>query len=281
MEKRILIIQDISAIGRVSMSVALPILSSCGHMTSILPTALLSTHSGGFKDFSFLDLSQEMGKIINHWKKEDIRMDGIQIGYLGSAQQAQIVEKSLGLAKEGASILLDPAMADKGKLYSKIGPDMIEAMKRLCHKASILVPNLTEAAFLLDQPYEDRPDDQAYILQLARGLYKEYGCQSIIITGVSQDGQGYGAACYDGASDRIDYCQSTKVPGHYYGTGDIFASVLHGALQRGDSLLEAGQIAVDYTQRCIQQSYDQGLPQRYGVAFEQNLPWLMGKLNLY
>ena len=280
MQKRILIIQDLSAVGRVSASVAIPILASSGLITTLLPTALLSTHSGGFEGFSFLDLTQEMGKILDHWETTDLRFDAVQTGYLGSPCQAREVERAIGLAQKDAEIIVDPAMADNGRLYSKISKDMVEAMKSLCKKATIIIPNLTEATFLTGKPYEDKHEDQGYILDLARELYRQLGVKNIIITGVSNQEGSYGAACYQGEKDQIYYSQKPKIKGHYYGTGDIFASVLTASVENHKTIEEALDIATEFTHRTIQQSFEQKLPQRYGVCFEPNIPWLIKKLDL-
>ncbi len=278
MQKRILIIQDISAIGRVSMSAALPILSCSGLITTMLPTALLSTHSGGFKDFTFLDLTEEMGKITDHWAREGIEFDAVQTGYLGSAGQVKEVEKALGLAKKDALVIIDPVMGDKGRLYSGITEEMIKAMRSLCMKADIIMPNLTEAAFLLGRPYEDKDSDKDYILELARGLYREFQNENIVITGVSSMDGLCGSASYNGKKDTIAYSEKPRIKGHYYGTGDIFASVFTAAVLRGKSMEAAADLAAEFTYRTIKQSHDQGLPQRLGVCFELNIPWLVKML---
>lgn len=280
MQKRILLIQDISAIGRVSMGVAMPILAASGLITTILPTALLSTHSGEFQNFSFLDLTDEMHKIINHWKSEHIQFDAVQTGYLGSNTQIQEVEQALALAKKDATIIVDPVMADNGKLYSKITEEMVDSMKILCQKASIILPNLTEAAFLLDQPYEDRYDDTDYILDLARKLHQKLGPRHVIITGVSSQKGMYGAACYNSDRDQIRYYEKEKINDHFYGTGDIFTSVLTAAVQNGKSVEESTEIATEFTHKTIKESHEQNLPRRFGTPFEKNIPWLIHRLGL-
>lgn len=280
MQKRILIIQDISAIGRVSMGVALPILSSCGVISSMLPTALLSTHSGGFKDFSFLDLTEEMHKIVAHWRREGLAFDAIQTGYLGSSKQVAVVTEALQLAKEDACIIVDPAMADNGKLYSKISEEMVGAMKSLCQHAKIILPNLTEACFLAGRAYENRYDDPAFIGMLTRDLHDKLGVENIIITGVSRTRNKYGAACYNGIQDNLTYFEGDRVEDHFYGTGDIFASVLSAAVQNGKSIEESTEIATEFTAKTIKMSHEAGLAREYGTCFEKNIPWLVQRLGL-
>ena len=280
MQKRILIIQDISAIGRVSMGVALPILSGCGVITSMLPTALLSTHSGGFKDFSFLDLTDEMHKIIHHWQSVGLQFDAIQTGYLGSSKQVAVVSEALKLAKKDACIIVDPAMADNGKLYSKISEEMVAAMKSLCRQARIILPNLTEACFLADRAYENRYDDPDFVLMLARELHAKLGVPYVIITGVSRTKDLYGAACYNGEKDAITYFEKNRVDDHFYGTGDTFASVLSAAVQNGKTIEESTEIATEFTARTIEMSYEARLPREYGTCFEKNIPWLVKRLGL-
>lgn len=278
--KRVLVIQDISAIGRVSMMTALPILASAGHNVSCLPTALLSTHSGEFIDFSFHDLTQDMFDITNHWKTLPLAFDGIQTGYLGSHKQVEAVLEALSLVKDQGVIVVDPVMGDNGKLYSKITQEMVLAMEKLCQKATVILPNLTEAAFLLGQNYENRFDEPEYVLQIAKALYQKLGVPYVILTGVSTEPDLYGAFAYDCKKDQGEFFQQPKIEDHFYGTGDLFTCVFTAAYLRGKTVFESAEIATECTQRTIKSTKALGLERRFGVNFEQQIPWLIQRLGL-
>ena len=171
--KRILTVQDISCVGQCSMTVALPILSACGHETCILPTAVLSTHTGGFGKPAAVSLGDILESVTAHWKAADIRFDGIYTGYLGSIQAIRCVERIVDeLLAPGGIFVADPAMADHGKRYSGLDADYAKAMEQLCRRADILLPNITEAAMFAGLPYREQPDE-AYIRSLLAGLDQE------------------------------------------------------------------------------------------------------------
>lgn len=279
-QKKALVIQDISAIGRVSMMVALPILVSAGVNVSCLPTALLSTHSGEFKNFSFLDLTEEMEKIITHWKSVDIQFDAVQTGYLGSHDQIEAVKRAMKMTRKDALRIVDPVMADNGKLYSGISHAMVDAMRDLCGCASILLPNLTEANLLIEEPYRDGHNDIGYVQEILHKLYDRLKVQRIVLTGVSSKVGHYGAVCFESDTKQIHYFERKKIEDHFYGTGDIFASVLSASLLNQKTLQESTDIAVDFTQRTIAMSKDLGRERRMGVCFEKNIPWLIHRLGL-
>ena len=277
LQKHTLVIQDISSIGRISMTVALPILASVGVNVSCLPTALLSTHPAEFEGFRFWDLSEQMRSTVEHWKKLPVQFDAIQTGYLGSPEQIQIILSALELAKQESLIIVDPAMADHGKLYSGFGETMVQSMLKLCTKASIILPNLTEATLLLGTQYQNRYDDKEYIAQIIHLLYEKVGNKSIVLTGVSSKPGYYGAASFDGKN--LDYFEQKKIDDHYYGTGDIFTSVLTASLLNGKNLQQSTDMATEFTQKTIQMTKDLNLPRRFGTCFEKNIPWLIQKLD--
>ena len=184
--KRILTIQDISCVGQCSLTVALPIISACGIETCVLPSAVLSTHTTGFTGYTFRDLTEDMPAIKDHWVKEGIRFSAIYTGYLGSTKQIDYVADIFdATAAEDCIKVVDPAMADHGKLYSRMTPDHVEAMKHLCSRGSVLLPNLTEAAFLTGMPYRE-DGDGAYLKELAQAMC-QFGAEGVIITGISWD----------------------------------------------------------------------------------------------
>ncbi len=273
--KRVLSVQDISCVGQCSLTVALPILSACGAETCVLPSAVLSTHTGGFSGFTFRDLTEDMPAILAHWQKEGILFDAIYTGYLGSTKQIEYVKDIFrGVAGEGCIKVVDPAMADHGKLYTGFDQPFVEAMKTLCKEADYLIPNLTEACFLTDTPYcEDY--DRAYIDDILQKL-AAMGCKNVIFTGVSYEKGTNGVVVYQ--EGTYSYYRHEMLPNSCHGTGDIYASAFVGALVRGKTAYDAARIAADYAVACIRQTAT--LENHwYGAAFEPVLPTLIRLLS--
>jgi pyridoxine kinase len=279
-QKHILAIHDISCVGRCSLTIALPILSVAGFDTSVLPTAVLSTHTGGFENFTYRDLTDDINPIADHWRSLNLNFDALYSGFLGSYEQIDIIANLFDTFKiKDNLILVDPVMADNGELYSIYSPEMAKGMAKLCKKADIIVPNLTEAAFLLDEPYVGKNYDQNYIEGLLKRL-AELGAKKIVLTGISFDDTQLGAATYDVTNNTFDYAFNQAHPGHFHGTGDIFGSTLLSALMNGFSLTDASQIAVDFSHECIVKTIALDQERRYGVCFEQALPYLIKRLGL-
>lgn len=276
--KRITAIHDISCFGRCSLTVALPILSSVGIETTVIPTAVLSTHTGGFSGYTFRDLTEDILPIAKHWKNEGISSSSIYTGYLGSKEQVNIVIEAINLIKdENSLIIVDPAMADNGVLYGGFTDDFPKEMLKLCKKADILVPNITEACMLLGKRYIEGPYAKEFIDQLLLELYELTGAK-IVLTGVWLDQRRIGAACYDnGASD---YVFSERIDASYHGTGDVFASALVGSLMNDKTLKEAAQIAATFTFNSIKTTQILQPDKNYGVCFEKELPKLIKMLEL-
>ncbi|MBQ8241015.1 MAG: pyridoxamine kinase [Bacteroides sp.] len=272
--KRILTIQDISCVGQCSLTVALPILSACGIETAILPSAVLSTHTAGFDGFTFRDLTDDMPAIKAHWQKEGIKFDSIYTGYLGSTKQVGYVKDILDtMGKDGSVKIVDPAFADNGKLYPIFDSVYVDAMKTLCPSADILLPNITEAAFLAGVEYKE-VYDESYIKELLSELSK-LGRSTIVLTGVSYAPEKTGVVVYE--NRRIGYYEHRRIAKGCHGTGDVYASAFTGALVRGRSIFDAAKIAADYTVRCIENTQDD--PDHwYGVKFEPVLSELIGML---
>ena len=272
--KRILTIQDISCVGQCSLTVALPILSACGHETCVLPSAVLSTHTAGFSGFTFRDLTDDMPSIQTHWNKEGIKFDGIYTGYLGSTKQVGYVKNVLDtMGKENAVKIVDPAFADNGKLYPIFDTVYVEAMKTLCPSADILLPNITEACFLADVEYKEAYDEN-YIEKLLAKL-STLGCATIVLTGVGYAPDKTGVVVYQ--NGKLDYYEHKRIAKGCHGTGDVYASAFTGALLKGKALFKAAQIAADYTVLCIENT--QSDPKHwYGVKFEPVLPELIRKV---
>lgn len=274
MQQRALAIHDVSCVGRCSLTVALPVLSACGIHTSALPTALLSTHTGEFTGYTCLDLTEEMRRIADHFAALDMEFDGLYTGFLGSYEQIQLVGEVLRRYRRAGTVtLVDPVMGDHGRLYATYTREMAEGMGELCRQADVIVPNMTEACILLGRDYEAAPGWDT-VEGMLRALTERYGCQRAVITGVVYDGL-YGAASYAAADGRCSFAGREHLPGVFYGTGDVFASGLMAALMRGQSPEEATETAVAFTYDAMVHTLDNGLPLRYGAAFEQALPGLM------
>lgn len=273
--KRILTIQDISCVGQCSLTVALPILSSCGVETCVLPSAVLSTHTAGFSGFTFRDLTDDMPDILAHWKKEKIQFDAIYTGYLGSEKQIDYVLHIYeGTKSDSALLLVDPAMADNGTLYPIFDMNYVNAMKKLCAKADYLLPNITEACYLTDTPYRTEYD-RAYIDTLLEKLVA-LGCKNVILTGVSYHEGTTGVVVYE--NGKYSYYEHMMLPNSCHGTGDIYASAFVGALMRGNDAFASAKIAAEYTMECIR--ITQKLPNHwYGAAFEPAIPKLLELLS--
>ena len=277
MQKQVLAIHDLSCVGRCSLTVALPVLSAAGLHVSVLPTALLSTHTGEFTGYTNLDLTQEMAKIYAHFQTLPLRFDGLYSGFLGSWEQLALVEDVFAHYRRADTLLLvDPVMADHGKLYATYTETLARDMGRLCRQADVIVPNLTEAAILLEASYREQPSFPQ-VEAMLRALHKRYGCRQAVITGILRDGL-LGAAAYDAQRDCVFFHGQPPMEHVFYGTGDVLASALLAGLMRGRSLSQATTLAVDFTYQSMLHTLDNGLPLRYGVAFEQALPMLVRSL---
>ncbi len=277
--KRVLAAHDISCFGKCSLTVALPIISACGVETTILPTAVLSTHTGGFTGFTYRDLTEDITPIIDHFKTLPIDFDGVYTGFLGSFEQIEIMINTFERVKsENTIILVDPVMADHGKLYSIFDEKFPAKMKELCQTADIVIPNITEALFMLERDFVEGPYTKEFVEEILTDL-RRLGFKNIVLTGVYFDNEKLGAATYDTSSNEINYLMSTKIEGFYHGTGDVFGSALLGALMNDFTLAESTQIAVDFVCECIRKTREAGTDIRFGVNFEQSLDVLLKAIN--
>ena len=272
--KRILTVQDISCLGQCSMTVALPILSACGLETCVLPTMVLSTHTGGLGTPVRHDLTDDIPLVAAHWLQQDIRFDCISVGYLGKAKQARMVaDAAAKLLSDTGILVVDPAMADHGKLYSGIADDCVEEIKILCKQADIILPNLTEACLLTGLPYKDQWSE-GEITELLSALERCYG-GTVVLTGVSFAPEETGFAIRCGGEDR--FYQRSRVGKSYHGTGDMFSAVLTGAVMQGLSLYDAAVLAAEFVAHAAQETF-RAPAHAYGVKFETVLPWLVEQL---
>ena len=275
--KRIMTIQDISCIGKCSLTVALPVISAMGVECGIVPTAVLSTHTM-FQGFTFKDLTDEMAPIADHWQKEKFHFDAIYTGYLGSFEQINLVADYIERFKsEDTVVFIDPVMADNGKLYPGFTEEFADAMAKLCGKADIIVPNLTEACYMTHTEY--REDwDEAYIRELLSKL-AALGAKKVVLTGICFEEGKTGFVGMDSVSGELFTHAHDKIAASFHGTGDIFSSTAVGALMRGKTLPEALAIAGDYTKECIRVTVENGKIGHYGVDFEEVIPYLVKRIN--
>ena len=271
---KILTVQDISCVGQCSLTVALPIISACGVETCVLPSAVLSTHTGGFKGYTFRDLTEDMPAISRHWMQEGIRFSAIYTGYLGSARQIDLVREIFhDLAAPGCVKFVDPAMADHGVLYTGFDDAFVVRMQALCLEADVLLPNITEACLLTGTEYREQYDKD-WIEALLNKL-EALGPGSVILTGVSYDPELTGVVIRQ--KGQSAYYPHPRIGTARHGTGDIFAAALAGAHMAGRSLYDAARTAANFTSLCIRNTMDDA-DHWYGVKFETALPWLIREL---
>lgn len=275
--KRIVTIQDISCFGKCSLTVALPIISAMGVETAVVPTAVLSTHTGGFSGFTFRDLSGDIPEIFSHWEKENLHFDAIYTGYLGSFEQIDMMREYIVNRDDNTLAFVDPAMGDNGVLYTGFTPDFAKHMASLCSVADVIVPNLTEASFMLGIDYVESGYDRDYIEDILKKL-ANLGAKKVVLTGVSFSENELGVAMYDSEADEFFYYFNEKISAKFHGTGDVFASTCVGALMNGLSLSDALCVAVDFVLECIRVT----LPNReecwYSVQFEKAIPYLIEEM---
>ena len=268
---RIAAIHDLSCFGRCSLTIALPVLSAMGCQCCPLPTALLSAHTG-FPGNTFLDLTVEMGRIADHWTAMDLQFDAIYSGFLGSADQVDTVARFFDTFKKSdTAVIVDPVMGDHGTAYRTCTPELCRGMRVLAENSDVITPNLTEAALLLDRPYEEVRQADAYevVRRLSLG-----GRRSVVLTGYSSEPGQTGTLCFDRDSGESKAVQTPREPQDFSGTGDLFASVLAGGVARGVPLFQAAQAAADFVRDCIARTLAEGLTEQDGVDFEP----LLGQL---
>ncbi|HHW67809.1 MAG: pyridoxine kinase [Epulopiscium sp.] len=277
-EAKVMTIQDISCYGQCSLTVALPIISACGIETAILPSAVLSTHTGGFMNFTFRDLTDDIPKIMEHWMREGIKFDCIYTGYLGSLTQIEYVKALFkNVLKEGGLKIVDPAMADNGKLYYGFDTDFAHAMAGLCGEADIILPNITEACFMCDKEFIPKHHTQEYIDDLLTAL-NDLGARKIVLKGVSYEESKLGIVVYDTETDEKMEYFNEKVDWMSHGTGDCYAAAFTGAILQGMSLYDAAALAADFVVEALR--FTKGDENhKYGVKFEKALPMLVERLN--
>lgn len=269
---RVAAIHDLSGFGRASLTVIIPVLSTMGIQVCPLPTAVLSTHTGGFEGYRIVDFTDHMVEFIDHWKSLDLTFEVIYSGFLGSPLQAAIVEKFISEFKNGGQlVVVDPVMGDNGKPYGPMGPEMITEMKKLVEMADVITPNYTEAAFLLDEPYNDYIDIETCKDWLRR--LSDKGPDTVVVTSVPvpEAANVSSVVAYNKNDGRFWKVDCSYIPAYYPGTGDIFASVVVGSLLQGDSLPIALDRAVQFVSMAIRASFGYSTPSKEGVLLERVL----------
>ncbi|MDE7263036.1 MAG: pyridoxamine kinase [Anaeroplasmataceae bacterium] len=269
--KKILTIQDISCMGQCSLTVALPIISAFGIETAVIPTAVLSTHTA-FNGFTFHDLTEELPQIQEHWEHEQIRFDGFYTGYIGSIQQIQYIKNMMNrLANPKAVKVVDPCMADHGKLYAGFSNDFPKYMLELCKEADVIVPNLTELCLLLDVPYQEYKKEE--LEELVKKMSDKIEA-SVVLTGVSFEADKLGSLTYNRDKNELTYFFTRRVPVFFHGTGDCFASAFFGAVMKGYDYAKASEIACWFTYLAIANTESDAKEHWYGVHFEKALGYI-------
>lgn len=277
-QPRAALFHDLSGFGKCSLTVALPILSAAGIEASCIPTAVLSTHTGGFEGFTFRDLTEDLPAFLKHWEDLGLNFDAVYSGYLGSPKQADILLDFVDKTEGNPIFYVDPVMADNGSLYPGFDQSMVEAMKKVAARADYLLPNMTEAAFLLDEDYQPGPYTEEYVRGVAKRL-SELGPRAIILTGIGFDDHTTGAYIYDREKDESAYVPSDLLPGMFHGTGDVFSSYVLSGIMNGLSLENAVKIAVDLTSHAIAKTIVMKKPTREGVEFEHTLRDLADRID--
>ena len=274
--RRIVTIQDISCVGKCSLTVALPIISAMGIETAVIPTAVLSTHTA-FKNFTYRDLTNDLPKIASHWKQEKFNFDGIYTGYLGSIEQIDMLKEFFKQFKTSENfIFIDPVMADNGKLYAGFDTNFVKEMKELCKTADIIVPNITEASYMLEKEYKENYSEEEIKSMLIK--LSNLGPKYVVLTGVSFKNNELGVMSYNKETNKFFTYFKEKIPAKYHGTGDIFASTLVGAITNNNTIEEGLKIAVDYVWETINDTYKTNKEDAYGVNFEAQISYLINRI---
>lgn len=272
-------VHDLSCVGRCALTVVIPALAAMGVQPVPLPTAVLSTHTGGYQNMAVRDLTDFIPECIEHWKTLGLKLDAVYSGYLAGVDQVDMVRSLIAWQKKenGALVIVDPVMGDEGKLYSAIPQEMPVYMKALCDEADLITPNLTEAALMLKLPY---PAGAMTISELMPML-KGFGAKVTILTSVTLTDGRHVNACYVRETGETFLCAYERIPVHYPGTGDLFASVLTGYMARGEEMSQAMRRATAFLEKTIADTWKAGSEVRAGVQLEKALRYLLDEERLY
>ena len=270
--RRIAAVHDISGFGKCSLTVALPIISAAGVECACMPTALLSTHTGGFTGYTFTDLSGDMLPIAKHWKKEGIVFDGIYSGYLASPEQGKLLKGVFDeIVTSRTLVIIDPVMADHGEYYPGFDSNMAQAFRELCPSADVIIPNITEAAFMTGLPYMEPPHTAEYIDKLIAALF-DLGPKAVALTGVQFAVDEIGVAARLAGERESVYSFRKLREGHFHGSGDVFGSAFAALLVRGASMKSVIEASTEFVCASIDRTKARGTPMHYGIDFEGALP---------
>lgn len=277
-------VHDISGLGKCSLTAAVPVLSAAGISLGVLPTAVLSTQTGGLNEYTYRDLTDDLRPMLSHWRKLGVRFDAVFSGFLGSGEQADIVSELVEdfMRDKNSVFLCDPAMADNGKLYNTFDEGFVKKMSLLCSRADIIVPNITEAYLLLGENYTEPPYSEEEIERVMNLLSRRFPKTDIVLTGVClrKSANLIGCASYSRADNKISYSLRKKIDGMFHSTGDLFASALLGSLLNGFSLPRSCETATDFVTASIKATVSAGGDSRFGLCFEKCLPQYMKDLEL-
>lgn len=266
-------VHDMSSVGRCALTVVVPALAAMGIQPIPLPTAVLSTHTGGYSGMASRDLTDYMDECVAHWKTLHLHLDAVYSGYLASVKQEETVRHLMQWQKReyGAKLIVDPVMGDEGRLYSAIPKEMPAYMRRLCNEADVITPNLTEAALMLNLPYPQGAVSREELLPMLTG----FDAPVTIITSVLLTDGRHVNVCHLKETGQSFLCAYRRIPEHYPGTGDLFTSVLTGYLTKGMDSIEAMRRATAFLERVIQDTWQLQTEVRAGVQLELNLKYLM------
>lgn len=269
-QKKIALINDISCLGRCSLTAAMPIISACGFEAVPLPTGVFSAHTE-FERFVCADLTDKMQPITDHWKQLGTRFDGICTGYIATKKQADIIKRFLiDFKKSDTFCLVDPVMGDNGSFYKRIDEDFVSEMRFFCSMADVIVPNVTEAEMLAGLDCTKPPYSLDRIKEILLKL-TGIGAPKIVITGVeSEDGQ-IGCAVYDNYTKKANMFFTPKTEGRFPGTGDVFTAVLMASMMKGKDFFDSVQIAMGFTCECVEKTAEAQTDRKYGLCFEPQI----------
>ncbi len=266
-------VHDLSCVGRCALTVVIPALAAMGTQPVPLPTAVLSTHTGGYRNMAVRDLTDFLPECIEHWKSLDLKLDAVYSGYLASVEQAELVRGLIEWQKRENSALavVDPVMGDEGRLYSAIPKEMPGYMRALCDAADLITPNLTEAALMLGLPYPEGTVSRELLDEMLKG----FGAKVTMITSVTLEDGRHANVCRVRETGETYLCAYRRIPAHYPGTGDLFTSVLTGCMARGDAPEEAMRYATAFLERTIEDTWKAQTEVRAGVQLEKALRYLL------
>jgi len=271
---RVCALHDMSGVGRCALTVVIPVLSATGAQVCPVPTALFSTHTGGFGDPASRDMTCLMDETLEHWNALGLPFDAVYSGFLGSAKQISVVERYICKFGGRGFTLVDPVLGDDGEIYKSITPELCQKMKRLAESADIITPNSTEAAILLGEKFTGFPQTKSGLIESVKHLG---GKRSVIITGADLREGVLGCAVYDSTDGSATVIEGERLGGSFPGTGDIFASVLLGSLLRGNNLLDSAATAMEFVRSCVTVTLAAGTPAREGVLLEAVISELIAK----